>query len=393
MLFENQFLKALLYDIITKIMTKTIPVSKPSIGKEELQAVKGVFDSGWLGMGASVKAFEDEISKFLGGSSVIAVNTGTTAIHLALDALGITEGDEVIVPSLTFVATIQSISATGATPVFCDIETDTLNIDIDDAEKRITSRTKAIIPIHYRGIPCDMDRLMSVAKKNNLRVVEDAAHAFGSHYKGKPIGSFGDITCFSFDPIKVVTCGEGGAIAIRNDALASLIQKKRILGIDKDTWSRYKHERSWFYDVIEQGYRYHMSNINAAIGLVQLKKFKKLNAKRIKIAKRYDKELGAIKDLQLLNTDYKDVAFFMYIIKVKKDRNGLMKFLKEKGIDSGIHYIPSHKFEFYKKHATPLPATEKVYNEILTLPLYPDLTTMEQTKVISSIKEFFRTKP
>jgi len=367
-----------------------IPVSKPSIGKEELAAVKRVFDSGWLGMGSSVKEFEDEISKFLGGSTVIAVNTGTTAIHLALDALGINEGDEVIVPSLTFVATIQAITATGATPVFCEVEANTLNIDVKDVAKKITGRTKAIIPVHYRGLPCDMDGLMSLVKGKDIKIVEDAAHAFGSHYKGKPIGSFGDITCFSFDPIKVVTCGEGGAIAIRDTSLASLIQRKRILGIDKDTWSRYKHERSWFYDVIDQGYRYHMSNINAAIGLVQLKKFKKLNAKRIKIAKRYDKELGKIEGLELLKTNYKDIAFFMYIIKVKKNRDGLMDHLKENGIVSGIHYIPSHKFKYYEKHATSLPVTDKLYEEILTLPLYPDMTAAEQTKVIEAIKDFFK---
>lgn len=371
-------------------MTKMIPVSRPSIGKEELAAVKKVFDSGWLGMGSSVKEFEDEISKFLGGSTVIAVNTGTTALHLALDALGIGKGDEVIVPSLTFVATVQAISATGATPVFCDIEPDTLNIDVKDVGKKISSKTKAVIPVHYRGIPCDMDGLMAITRKNHIKIVEDAAHAFGSHYKGKPIGSFGDVTCFSFDPIKVVTCGEGGAIAIRDSSLASLIQKKRILGIDKDTWSRYKHERSWFYDVVSKGYRYHMSNINAAIGLVQLKKFSKMNAKRIKIAKRYDRELGKINGLELLKTDYKNNALFMYIIKVKKDRDGLMRHLKDNGIDSGIHYIPSHKFELYKDLATSLPATESVYEQILTLPLYTDLTEQDQTKVISSIRAFFK---
>lgn len=367
-----------------------IPVSKPSIGKEELAAVKKVFESGWLGMGSCVKEFEDAISKFLGGSSVIAVNTGTTALHLALDALGITKDDEVIVPSLTFVATVQAITATGATPVFCDIDPNTLNIDVKDVEKRITNRTKAIIPVHYRGIPCDMDSLMSIAEKNDIKVVEDAAHAFGSHYKGKPIGSFGDLTCFSFDPIKVVTCGEGGAIAVRDEALLPLIHKKRILGIDKDTWSRYKNERTWFYDVLVQGYRYHMSNINAAIGLVQLKKFKKMNAKRIKIAKKYDKELSKIDGLEVIKTDYKDIAFFMYIVKVKKDRDGLMKHLKENGIDSGIHYIPSHLFTLYKGLTTKLPATEKVWEEILTLPLYPDLTAKDQNKVISCIKAYFK---
>jgi perosamine synthetase len=367
-----------------------IPVSKPSIGKEELAAVKKVFDSGWLGMGSSVKQFEDEISEFLGGSSVIAVNTGTTAIHLALDALGITEGDEVIVPSLTFVATVQAITATGATPVFCDIEPDTLNIDVNDVARKITSKTKAVIPVHYRGLPCDMDGLIAITKNKGIKIVEDAAHAFGSHYKGKPIGSFGDVTCFSFDPIKVVTCGEGGAIAIRDSSLASLIQKKRILGIDKDTWSRYKHERSWFYDVLVPGYRYHMSNINAAIGLVQLKKFKKLNAKRIKIAKVYDRELGKISGLELLKTDYKDIAFFMYIIKVKKDRDALMKHLKDDGIDSGIHYIPSHLFSLYKGYSANLPATEKIWEEILTLPLYPDLSSADQAKVIRSIRSFYK---
>ena len=367
-----------------------IPVSKPSIGKEELAAVKKVFDSGWLGMGSSVKQFEDAISAFLGGSAVIAVNTGTTAIHLALDSLGITEGDEVIVPSLTFVATVQAITATGATPVFCDIEPDTLNIDVKDVARKITNRTKAVIPVHYRGLPCDMDGLISITQSKNIKIVEDAAHAFGSHYKGKPIGSFGDVTCFSFDPIKVVTCGEGGAIAIRDSSLASLIQKKRILGIDKDTWSRYKHERSWFYDVLVPGYRYHMSNINAAIGLVQLKKFKKLNAKRIKIAKKYDRELGKLSGLELLKTDYKDIAFFMYIIKVKKDRDALMKHLKNDGIDSGIHYIPSHHFKLYEKYATNLPETEKVYEEILTLPLYPDLSAADQARVISSIRSFYK---
>ncbi len=187
-----------------------------------------------------------------------------------------------------------------------------------------------------------------------------------------------------------MTCGEGGAVAFRDESLLSLIQQKRILGIDKDTWSRYKNERSWFYNVVTQGYRYHMSNINAAIGLVQLKKFKKMNARRIAIAKRYDRELSKIGGLELLRTNYKDIAFFMYIIKVKKDRDGLMKHLKENGIDSGIHYIPSHLFTLYKGISTKLPATEKVWEEILTLPLYPDLTASDQKKVIHSIKAYFK---
>ncbi len=367
-----------------------IPVSRPSIGEEELSAVKKVFDTGWLGMGSFVKEFEDSISRLIGAPFVIAVNTGTTALHLALDALGIGRGDEVLVPSLTFVATLQAITSTGATPVFCDIEPDTLNIDIKDVERKVSSRAKAVIPVHYRGVPCDMDALMALAKQKGLKVVEDAAHAFGSYYKGRPIGSFGDATCFSFDPIKVITCGEGGAIAVRDEALASLIQKKRILGIDKDTWSRYKHERSWFYDVLVQGYRYHMSNINAAIGLEQLKKIDPFIKARTGIAKRYDEALSGIPGIELIKTDYSGVALFMYIIKVKKDREGLMAHLRENGVDSGIHYIPSHLFTLYKDIPAKLPATEKVWEEILTLPLYPDLSAEGQAKVISSIRSYFK---
>lgn len=252
-----------------------IPVSRPSLGEEELASVRTVFDSGWLGLGAQVLEFEQNLQKFLGAKHVVCTNTGTTALHLALDVLGIGKGDEVIVPSFTFVATIQAITATGATPVFCDIHADDLNMDAGDVRKKITRRTKVILPVHYRGIPCDMDAIHALVKERNITVVEDAAHAFGSSYKGKKIGSFRNIACFSFDPIKNITCGEGGAVVFQDDALLEKVQQKRILGIDKDTWSRYRNERSWFYDVVTQGYRYHMSNINAAIGLVQWENLKK----------------------------------------------------------------------------------------------------------------------
>ncbi|MDD1676828.1 MAG: DegT/DnrJ/EryC1/StrS aminotransferase family protein, partial [Methanomicrobiales archaeon] len=250
-----------------------IPVSRPMLGDVELAAVREVFDSCWLGMGAQVLAFETELAHFLEAKNVVCTNTGTTALHLALDALGIGKGDEVVVPSLTFVATIQAITATGATPVFCDVNASDLNMDVDDAAARITSRTKVILPVHYRGFPCDLAAIYDLACDRDLFVVEDAAHAFGSSYKGKKIGSFQSIACFSFDPIKNITCGEGGAIAFEDPEILPVLQQKRILGIDKDTWSRYRNERSWFYDVVTQGYRYHMSNISAAIGLVQIGKF------------------------------------------------------------------------------------------------------------------------
>ncbi|MDO8140626.1 MAG: DegT/DnrJ/EryC1/StrS aminotransferase family protein [Candidatus Brocadiales bacterium] len=370
-----------------------IPVSKPSIGTEELKAIEPVFKSGWLGMGSVVKEFEDAIAAFIGGeplSHVVAVNTGTTAMHIALSALGVGAGDEVVIPSLTFVATAQIVTATGANPVFCEIEEDTLNIDVNDLERCITEKTKAIIPVHYRGIPCNMNAILKLARDNNIAVIEDAAHALGSSYYGKKIGSFGDITCFSFDPIKTITCGEGGAVITRDKKIYESMVRKRILGIDKDTWSRYKNERSWSYDVIEQGYRYHMSNINAAIGLVQIKKFEQMNKRKIDIAKRYDEEFAHMEGLSLLRTGYEDIGLFTYIIKVKNRRDELMVHLKEKGIGSGIHYIPVHHFTYYKNFLrNSLPITDKVYEQILTLPLYPDMTDEETDLVIKEVLSFF----
>ena len=364
-----------------------IPVSRPSLGEAELTSVKTVFDTGWLGLGAQVFEFEQALQKFLGAKHVVCTNTGTTALHLALDALGISKGYEVIVPSFTYVATIQAITATGATPVFCDIHADDLNIDTKEIKRKITRRTKAILPVHYRGFPCDMDEIGELAKEKNLFVIEDAAHAFGSSYKGKKIGSFGDITCFSFDPIKNITCGEGGAVVFQDDSLLEKIQQKRILGIDKDTWSRYRNERSWFYDVVTQGYRYHMSNISAAVGLIQLKKFDIMNRRKIEVAKRYDAAFRGITGITLLRDDgYKDIGLFVYILKINKERNELMDHLSRNGVASGIHYIPSHIFTFYKKEGVHLLITEQIYDEILTLPLFPDITDAQVEHVIESVK-------
>lgn len=364
-----------------------IPVSRPSLGDDELAAVKTVFDSGWLGLGAQVFEFEQALQKFLHAKHVVCTNTGTTALHLALDVLGIGKGDEVIVPSFTFVATIQAITATGAKPVFCDIHADDLNMDAADARKKITRKTRVILPVHYRGIPCDMDEIHALARKNDLHVIEDAAHAFGSSYKKKKIGSFGEIACFSFDPIKNISCGEGGAVVFQDDALLERVQQKRILGIDKDTWSRYRNERSWFYDVVTQGYRYHMSNISAAIGLVQLHKYDAMNCRKIAVARRYDQAFNDCKGITLLRTnDYKDTGLFVYIVKIDKGRNELMDYLTKHGVGSGIHYIPSHLFTFYKKGRCLLPVTEQIYDEILTLPLFPDITDVQVEHVIKTVK-------
>jgi perosamine synthetase len=367
-----------------------IPIAKPFIGKKELKEIEKVFETGWLGMGSWVKEFEEELKKYFGVKNAVAVNSGTSALHLSLECLGIGKGDEVVVPSLTFAASIQAIVACGAKPVFCDVYPDTLNLDVEDMEKKITSYTKAIMPVHYSGLPCRMDKILKIAKKNKIAVVEDAAHAFGSVYKGRKIGTFGDITCFSFDPIKIITCGEGGVIVTNNNKIARLAVKKRILGINKDTWSRYKHKRSWFYDVETLGFRYHMSNINAAIGLVQLKKLSLFLKRRKEIVKKYDRLLKGIDEIELIKHDYKNSASFNYIIKVKSKREKLMSHLKKNGIVSGIHYIPNHMQTFFKPYFTKLPVTEKVWNQILTLPLYYGLKDKEIIKITKIIKSFLK---
>jgi len=365
-----------------------IPVSRPSIGKEELAAVEKVFQSGWLGLGSVVFEFENKLKEYLPAKNVIAVNTGTTALHIALDSLGIGQGDEVIVPSLTFAASIQAIIQTGAIPVFCEVREEDLNIDVDDARKRITSKTKAVMPVHYCGKSCNMDALLEIGKKNNIKVVEDAAHAFGSSYKGRKIGSFGDAACFSFDPIKNITCGEGGAVCVSDDEVAERIRRKRILGIDKDTWHRYRNERSWFYEVVEPGYRYHMSNINAAIGLEQMKKLDGFIRRKREITWRYDEAFKGLKGIKILSNDYENTAQFCYIVRVMGRRDDLMEYLKSKGVGSGVHYIPNHLQPLFKKYSAKLPITEKLGEEILTLPLYYDMRDEEVELVIRSVREF-----
>ncbi|MBF0361482.1 MAG: DegT/DnrJ/EryC1/StrS family aminotransferase [Oligoflexia bacterium] len=376
-----------------------IQVSKPFIGINELSEIEKVFQSGWLGMGAWVKTFEDKICSYIGSRECIATNTGTNALHLALDILDLKPGDEVIVPSLTFIATIQAIIQARGTPVFCDVEPTTLNINIEDLKSKITTKTKAVVPVHYRGFPCNMEKLLSLSNEHKFIVVEDAAHAFGSKYRFQderlaPIGSFGHLTCFSFDPIKVVTCGEGGAVCTNNSEWAERIRKKRILGIDKDTWSRYKNERSWFYDVVECGYRHHMSNINAAIGCKQLEQIETFILRRNEICKKYDQAFSGdlFKDkIVTLYSDYDQMATFTYIVRVLNNtRSALMNFLNSKGISTGVHYIPCHTQTICKNFRSEnLIETNNISDEILTLPLHYGLSDQEIDQIIQSLKKFW----
>ncbi len=368
-----------------------IPISYPSIGEDELNAIKKVFENGWLGMGALVKDFENGVSEYLGARNVIAVNNGTSALHIALVSAGIKKGDEVIVPSFTYAASVQAIVNAGATPVFCDVEMKALNMCIKDALKKITKKTKAIMPVHYGGQPCDMDGLSVICKDHNIRLIEDAAHAFGTAYKGRKIGSFGDIACFSFDSIKIITCGDGGAVATNDDNLAQEVIKRRSLGIDRETFARYNDQRSrqpsWSYGVVNEGFRYQMNNINAAIGLAQLKKINGFIQRRQEIVKMYDSAFKDTRQIGLLSHDYASSAFLFYVMRVPK-RDELIAYLKAKGITAGVHYIPNHMQPFFKKYSLPLPVTEKIFKEIITLPLYADITDEEARFVIAQVLSF-----
>lgn len=368
-----------------------IKSAKGCCDEEELLQVKEAFEYGYFGLAYKTIEFEKKISEYLETDrNVIATNTGTSALHLALATLGVKEGDEVILPSFTFVATAQVVSACGATPVFCEVDRETFLIDIEDVKRKITDKTKVIIPVHYAGRPCDMEALMQIRKETGIRIVEDAAHAFGSTYKGKKIGSIGDITCFSFDSIKVMTCGEGGAIVTNDSSFEELSKQKRLLGIDRKTmhvkdWKK----RSWTYDVASQGFRYHMSNINAAIGLAQIEKVNKFIARRRELCTLYDLELEGINGIEKMQVTYDTIAPFMYVIRVKNNkRNKLKDFLMEHDIESGISYIPCHHFSFYFNKSAKFPITDNIYEEILCLPMHYELSNEDIVEVASVIREF-----
>lgn len=365
-----------------------IRLSKSVIGEEEIRAVTNVLNKEYLGMGDNVKEFEDLLTVSF-RRPCVCVNTGTSAIHLALQAIGVGPQDEVLVQSLTYVATFQAISATGATAIPCEIYPDSITIDLEDAKNKITANTKAIIPVHYGGSPGDLKALYQFANKYNLRVIEDAAHAFGTSYEEKLIGSFGDICCFSFDGIKNITSGEGGAILTDDKYVLNKIKDARLLGVMKDTDKRYAGERSWDFDVENQGWRFHMSNIMAAIGIEQFKKFKYFKDKRQHLAKIYQNAFYDFEEVEILNHDYNQVVPHIFSIKVDANkRDSLQQYLKAKGIQTGIHYFPNHLLTKFRIKGLQLALTEKIYKTFVTLPLHPDLEDEHLITIINEVKSF-----
>jgi dTDP-4-amino-4,6-dideoxygalactose transaminase len=371
-----------------------IRLSKSVIGEKESEAVTRILlEDGYLGMGAEVGKFEADIANYLGVpcDTVVCVNTGTSGLHLAVEAI-VAKGEEVLVPSFTFLSSYQAISAAGAIPISCDVYEDTLSIDLEDAASRITDKTKAIMPVHYASNPANMDKLYEFAKKYNLRVIEDAAHAFGCTYNGKKIGSFGDVVCFSFDGIKNITSGEGGAIVTNDSQVLEIVKDARLLAIEKDSDKRYSGQRSWDFDVKRQGYRYHMSNIFAAIGRVQLSRLdNEFAPKRIELLKLYETLLGTNSKVLFQKQELRAyiIPHILSIRLLDNQRDGLKDELEKHKIPTGIHYKPNHLLTYYKTNYK-LPVTEKAYKEILTLPLHPEVKISDVEFICKIINNYLK---
>lgn len=376
-----------------------IPVFRPSYTEAEIEAVAEVMRSGWVGLGPKTAEFELAFADYVGAEYAIAMNSATAALHLSCLALGIGAGDEVLVPTITFVSTAHAVSYCGATPVFIDVEPDTLNLDVDDALNKVTERTKAIIPVHYGGHPCEMDAIQVLADKHGLAVIEDAAHACGSEYNGRKIGGLRgtDATCYSFHAVKNLATADGGMVTTNRLVLAQRLRRLRWCGIDKSTWQRagetdVKREYSqytWYYEVRELGYKYHMNDIAAAIGLVQLRRLDEMNTRRREIAKLYT---DAFRNLDWLRCpvkkDYAHSAQHNYVIQTPH-RDALNVYLRACDISTGVHYLPIHLQPYYRERSrVTLPVAEKAWKQILTLPVYPDMVDAEVQYVIDTILDF-----
>ena len=361
-----------------------IPLARPSVGAAEVAAVTGVIESGWLGLGPVAARFEARVASFVGAGHAVAVSSGTAALHLALEAAGV-GGGEVIVPSLTYAATVQAILAARATPVFAECHEQDLCLDVADAARRVSPRTRAIVPVHYGGRPVDMSALLAVARERGLTVVEDAAHAFGSTFDGRRIGGFGDLTCFSFDPIKTVTCGEGGAICTGTDMLAERLRRLRRLGMARPRRRR-REPVAAPDEVIEPGYRCHLSDVFAAVGLAQLDRVDRLFEARRQVARRYDRALRGVPGLTLLRHDLGAEVPFCYTVRVARERReGFRRWLARHGVETGVLYPPNHLQPAFRRFTTALPVTEAVGAECVSLPLFAGMTDVEVDHVIDRV--------
>jgi dTDP-4-amino-4,6-dideoxygalactose transaminase len=377
-----------------------LPFHIPEIGEDEIESVIDTLRSGWLTTGPKVKQFEEEFAKSIGSSHAVAVNSGTAALHLALEAVEINEGDEVIMSTMTFAATGEVVLYFKARPVLVDCRPDTLNLDPDQLEKAITSKTKAIIPVHTGGQSCEMDRIQQVAKQHNLKVIEDAAHALPARYRGKMVGTIGDITCFSFYATKTITTGEGGMATTDNPEWAERMRIMSLHGISKDAWKRYTSEGSWYYEILYPGYKYNLTDIAAAIGIEQLKKCNRFWEVRQRYAALYNQ---GFQDVPAITTPHvaQDVqhAWHLYIIQLDLEqlqigRSEFVELLKKMNIGTSVHFIPLHLHPYYRDtfgyRPEDFPNASAVFERIISLPIYPKMTEADVQDVIDAVREIAR---
>lgn len=371
-----------------------IPYGKQWIDDNDINSVVEVLQSDWLTTGPKVEEFEKIIIDFTGSKYSVAVNSGTAALHCAMYAIDIKTGDEVIVPTMTFAATANSVLYQGGKPIFVDVDPDTLLIDIQDVEKKITSKTKAIIAVDYGGQPADYNLLQNIARKYNLNIIADACHAIGGSYKGKNVGSLADLSTFSFHPVKNITTGEGGSITTNNETFAKRMRTFRNHGILTDHRQR-AEQGSWYYEMEDLGYNYRITDFQCALGMSQLTKLPEWINQRQQIAKLYDKALKnnlIIKPLKISKGN--NHAFHLYVVKIlfeklKINRSELFLSLRKAGIGVNVHYIPVHLHPYYKKRFKTkrgmFPNAELAYDQIISIPIYPKMTTNEVQEVISSL--------
>ena len=373
-------------------MNQFLPFHVPEIGDEEIQLVVETLRSGWLTTGLKAKQFEDEFAQLIGTRHAVALNSCTAALHLALEAIGVTEGDEILVPTMTFAATAEVVHYCRAKPVLVDCRSDTLNIDVDQIEKAISPRTKAIIPVHYAGQPCDMDRILEIAKVHQLKVIEDAAHALPSRYRGKMVGTIGDITCFSFYSTKTMTTGEGGMATTENAEWAERMRILSLHGITRDAVNRYTPEGTWYYEICYPGYKYNLTDVAAAIGIPQLHKCDRFGKIRQQYAALYNEGFKDFPEITVPRVlDDIDHAWHLYVIQLDVDRlrigrNDMIDQLKKQGIGTSVHFIPLHLHPYYRDNCgyspKDFPIASAAFERIISLPIYPKMTEDDIQRVI-----------
>jgi perosamine synthetase len=377
-----------------------LPFHVPDIDEEEIISVVETLRTGWLTTGPKVKRFENDFARYVGATHAVAVNSCTAALHLALEAAGIGEGDEVIVPTMTFAATAEVVIYLKAKPILVDCKRDTLNLDVERIDHAISTKTKAIIPVHFGGHPCEMEEILQIARRHGLTVVEDAAHALPARYAGKMIGTVGDISCFSFYATKTITTGEGGMLATDNEEYADRARVMSLHGISHDAWKRYTSEGSWYYEIVSPGFKYNLTDIAAAIGIEQLKKCGRFWEARTHIAATYQEAFADLPEIQTpVCMPHVQHAWHLYFIQLKPGRLSItrdefIQELKRNNIGTSVHFIPLHLHPYYRNNfgykACDFPVASRVYERIVSLPIYPKMTGTDVERVIHVVKRIIK---